>query len=301
MLESSQIQLILALAKSETFSEASVLLGVTQSAVSQSVKILEQKLELSIVSRRAKKMTLTEDGKKLARMAAKLETLYEETLRDVREGQANLSGPLRVGTMSGLAKSWLAEEVIHFSQDHDKLQIELYMDLPDALLDSFDRGLIDVLILPRELAPKGVELISLEHEKATLVFPQGHNINENTKLDELLSYPLITFEPNDFLFVNWIHQFYHKKVKLPPSRLVINSFGQILQAVSKGLGIAVIPTHVFKRSHFRYQTSTLGKNFDVDNSEFMIMMHPEDKKKKRFKSFTEHLIQKSREFAKEDT
>ena len=41
-------------------------------------------------------------------------------------------------------------------------------------------------------------------------------------------------------------------------RLVINAFGQMLQAVNQGLGIAVIPTHVLDRSFFKDKVSSEG-------------------------------------------
>ena len=51
----------------------------------------------------------------------------------------------------------------------------------------------------------------------------------------------------------------------------------MLQAVSEGLGIAVIPNHVLDRSFFKDKVLTLGPEYEYESSKFDFIFHNESK------------------------
>jgi DNA-binding transcriptional LysR family regulator len=101
--------------------------------------------------------------------------------------------------------------------------------------------------------------------------------------------PLIFFEKKDPLFYYWCRQRFNNVPKGVKPRLVLNSFGQILHAVSLGLGIAVVPTHVLNRSAFKDKVETLGKEYIVHNNSFHFIFHAEFKDSLKLKTFFEFL------------
>ena len=78
------------------------------------------------------------------------------------------------------------------------------------------------------------------------------------------------------MFYSWCREKYGSVPRNVKPRIVTNSFGQILQAVNENLGIAVVPTHVFRRSFFKDKVKTLGKEFDIISGEFLFIFHSED-------------------------
>ena len=69
MIETSQLQTLVAVTKAKSFSKAAEDLHVTQSAISQSIKNLEKKLEVKLFKRSGKKVVLTTEGEKLYTLA----------------------------------------------------------------------------------------------------------------------------------------------------------------------------------------------------------------------------------------
>ena len=83
MLETSQLQTILAVSKTGSFSRAAENLHVTQSAISQSVKNIETKLGVQVFKRTGKKVLLTLEGEKLYLLAKDFMKRMEDTLDDI--------------------------------------------------------------------------------------------------------------------------------------------------------------------------------------------------------------------------
>ena len=116
MLEISQLQTLVAVAKENSFSKAADELGVTQSAISQSIKNLETKLGVTLFNRLGKKAVLTNEGEKLHQLASTFITQLNNTVDEIRHDKDKMSGPIRIGTLTGIGKSWLGYEMLALSE-----------------------------------------------------------------------------------------------------------------------------------------------------------------------------------------
>ena len=68
MIDSNQLNVLMAVEASSTLSEAADILGITQSAVSQNLKSIELKAGFNVVTKIGKKVALTPSGEKLAKL-----------------------------------------------------------------------------------------------------------------------------------------------------------------------------------------------------------------------------------------
>ncbi len=279
MIENSQLQILIALTQADSLSQAAESLGITQSAVSQHIKNLEAKVGFDIVTRQGKKLVLTPSGKKLAKLGKNYFKRFEDAITEIQQEKNRILGGVSLGTLFGIGKSWIAHRMVEFSSHFPELEIKVQMDYPDRLLSGFESRDLDCLVLPRALTPPHCESMLLHKETATLVIPKSEkfNIDKDTTLKNLVEYPLIFFEERDPLFYQWCKAKYGTLPRNIKPRIVINAFGQILQAVNEGLGIAVIPTHVLNRSFFKDKVRTLGSEFEFTSSEFDFICHTEVK------------------------
>lgn len=279
MIESSQLNVLMAVERSATLSEAADMLSITQSAVSQNLKSLEQKVGFDVVTRKGKKVGLTPNGKKLARLGRNYFKKFDEAITEIHQEKNKITGSLAIGTMFGIGKSWIASRVIEFASHFPELSLEIKMDFPDNLIRDFENNELDCLVLPDKLIPAHCESRVLHTENSTLVFPDSpkFDITTETSLKELSEYPLIFFENRDPLFFQWCRKKYGSVPRSVKPHLVVNAFGQMLQAVHEGQGIAVVPTHVFRRSYFKKKVKTLGKEFDIQSSVFHYIYQSENK------------------------
>jgi len=292
MIESSQLQVLMALTQADSLSSAAEIMGVTQSAVSQNIKSMESKVGFPVITRQGKKMVLTPGGRKLAKLSKTYYKKFEDLITEIQQEKNRIIGQVSLGTMFGLGKSWVSSRMIDFSSNFTDLSVKVTMDFPDELLAKFDNRDLDCLILPDHLTPHHSESILLHEEKATLVFPKHKDfkITADMELKDILKYPLIFFEEKDPLFYIWCRERFGQVPRNVQPRIVVNAFGQMMQAVNENLGIAVIPTHVLRRSYFKKQINNLGKEYDVKSSSFNFIYHAEDKESLKIDTLYQFLL-----------
>jgi DNA-binding transcriptional LysR family regulator len=291
MIETSMLQVLIALSHNENISKAAEELNVTQSAVSQALKNLEAKVGFPILTRQGKAVTLTQHGQRLAKVAKQYFKRIEETIEQIHLENNQIKGKLHVGSLYGLGKTWLSSRMLDFLDNYPELEVKLSMDFPDNLLKKFEQHEIDCLILPEFMVPAFADKKDLHTEYTTLVFSQKYKINNKTELKELLNFPIIFYENNDPNFYRWCREKFGVVPRNIKPRLVVNSFGQMLQAVHDGLGIAVVPTHVLKRSHNRDKVQTAGKDFEVFSNKVSFAFHADDAENYKIKELYKFLLE----------
>lgn len=298
MLETSQLQTLVAVARAESFSRAAEDLNVTQSAISQSVKNLENKIGVKAFKRTGKKVVLTQEGERLYELAQSFLGEMDEALSEIKDNKDEMKGRIRIGTLTGVGKSWLAQELLNFALKEEGLSIHISLGFQEDLIRSFEENKIDFLVLPEGTVPKSGEKLLLSEEAVTLVFPKGNpfNITEKTTLEELTRMPTVLFEQGDKLYQNWCLAKYGKKPKKVNARFSVNSHGNMLQAVKNGLGVAVVPNHVLKRWHYKDDIETLGKTFEVSNDRFYIVYHKDSTELVRIRKTIEMLTKDQNPF-----
>jgi DNA-binding transcriptional LysR family regulator len=295
MVETSQLQVLIALSHNENISKAAEELNVTQSAVSQALKNLELKVGLQLISRQGKAVTLTPNGQRLAKVAKQYFKRIEETIEQIHLEAHEIKGKLHVGSLYGLGKTWLSGRMINFLSSYPELEVRLSMDFPENLIKKFERHEIDCLILPEHLVPAFAEKRDLHSEFTTLVYPSSFDISASSSIKEILSFPIIFYENNDPTFYRWCREKFGIIPRHLKPRLVVNSFGQMLQAVNDGIGIAVVPTHVLKRSYKRENIKTMSREFEIFNNKVAFAFHADEAENYKINEFYKFLLEVARD------
>lgn len=299
MIETSQLQTLIAVARARSFSRAAADLSVTQSAISQSIKNLETKIEVKLFKRSGKQVVLTPEGEKLHALALSYLNQLRDTLEEINHEKNEMSGKIRIGTLTGIGKSWLAPELLEFAKEFPELKVSVTLGFQEELVKDFEAMRLDFLILPEDEVPTVGEKVFLSEERSVLVLPKTKEfdeITENTDLDELATYPTILFQQEDTLFLKWCRERFGRTPKQINTRFIVNSHGYMMHAVMDGLGMAVVPNHVFNRSRYKDKLRTLGKKAEVPNGKFYIVYHKDAKKMTRIKMTLQRLTKVSNPF-----
>lgn len=293
MIETSQLQTLVAVTKAKSFSKAAEVLGVTQSAISQSIKNLESKLEVKIFKRSGKMVVLTAEGEKLYALGTQFLKNMEETLVEIQGDKDTMQGKVTIGTLTGIGKTWLAKEIVWHAKENPDLQLSVRMGHQEDLLSDFEANKLDILIMPEDDVPLHGEKEFFLEEKSTLVFPKEMKdqfFNKKLTLEMLESIPTILFEKDDILFLKWCRSKFKAHPKKLNVRFTVNSHGHMLQAVNEGLGVAVVPNHVLNRSFFKDKILTLGDEFEVPSGKLFIVYHKESENLVRIKNTIDRLL-----------
>ena len=277
MIEMGQLQTLVAVAELKSFSKAAEKLRVTQSAISQSIKNLEKKTNFKLFKRSGKTVILTPEGKKLYSTVHPFLSRLDDTLEEIQDDKKSMSGLVRIGTLAGVGKSWLAHELLLYASENKDLEISIQLGFQEDLVKDFENYQLDFLILPDTHLPSIGKKKFIGEEYLVFVFPDNpeFEIRKGMNLETLSSYPTILFQDeNDGLYLRWCQELYGKIPQKINKRYVINSHGNMLQAVQRGLGVAVIPQHVLNGSYYKDKVKCL-EEAEVSNGKFYIIYHSE--------------------------
>jgi len=289
------LQVLIALSQNENLSKAAEELNVTQSAVSQAIKNLEQKVGFPVVTRQGKAMILTDQGQRLAKVAKQYFRRIEETIEQIHLENHQIKGKLHVGSLYGLGKTWLSSRMLGFLERYPELEVRLTMDFPETLIKKFEQHEIDCLILPDFLVPAFAQKYELHSEYTALIYPKSFQIKPETELKEILQHPVIFYENNDPNFYRWCRERFSVVPRSIKPRLVVNSFGQMLHAVNSGLGVAAIPTHVLKRAHLKNQLANVDHGFEIYSNKVSFAFHADEADSYKIKELYQFLLDVTKE------
>ena len=126
-----------------SFTKAAAEMGVSRAALSQNLKALEQQLNVRLLYRTTRDMSLTEEGQRLLDELHPALGSIERAVRNVGEAHAEPSGLLRVNTSRIAAKTLVEPHLAEFFSRYPKLKLELVMDdgLANIVADGCDAGI----------------------------------------------------------------------------------------------------------------------------------------------------------------
>jgi DNA-binding transcriptional LysR family regulator len=138
-----QLQAFLAVARSRNFSAAARELGVSRSAVSQSVRQLEEGLDVVLVARTTRSVSLTDAGRRLVESAGPAIAQTHAALAEVAAKPGEVVGRLRL-TVPRAAFHFVIEPVLpQFRERHPRIEVELVFEdrRVDIVGEGYDAGI----------------------------------------------------------------------------------------------------------------------------------------------------------------
>lgn len=142
------LRTLIAVADSQSFTQAAQRLGRTQSAVTQQMNRLESLLAVPLLRKVGRQKQLTEAGHRVLLQAREMVELNEALYHSVQD--ASLSGVLRIGSPHDVADTLLPPILTHVARAAPRLRLEIDVGRSPFLMEDLHRGKIDMLISTRE-------------------------------------------------------------------------------------------------------------------------------------------------------
>ncbi|MDB5527323.1 MAG: LysR family transcriptional regulator protein [Devosia sp.] len=245
-MELRQLQYFVAAAKAEHFTRAARHLNIVQSALSSSVRALEDELGAQLFVRTTRKVRLTAAGRTLLEKAE----LVLEAARDAREAVTAITqakaGKLRVGTVQGLpAFLNLPTLLARFHQRHPQIEVRLIQGGAAHLLEKVRSGILDLAVLPMFEPTPDIVTTMIACEDLVVVCAQTHPLTSRAamSLKELSPYAFVDFEP-DWGTRKLIDEAFFDAGIERRVAFEVSDLGTLLDLVERGLGIALVPESV---------------------------------------------------------
>ena len=178
-----------------SFSEAAARLGVTQPAVSQQVRALEQRLGTQLLDRSGRRVEPTEAGLRLYRGAQRLLALEEQVLGELAEPEGPLRGSLELGASTGPAAVVLPVLLCEFQRDNPDVRVRLSVSDTQSVVELVAERRLELGIVGAARRHRSVSFEPFFRDEVILACPPGHPFAGRTvPLDELPGGPLILMQ-----------------------------------------------------------------------------------------------------------
>ena len=178
-----------------SFSDAAARLGVTQPAVSQQVRALEQRLGTQLLDRSGRRVEPTEAGLRLYRGAQRMLVFEEQLLEELGEPEGPLRGTLEIGASTGPAAIVLPLLLCEFQRDNADVRVELSVSDTQSVVELVADRRLELGIVGAARRHRSVAFEPFFRDEVILVTPPGHSFAGKTiDLDDLSQGPLIVMQ-----------------------------------------------------------------------------------------------------------
>ncbi|MDR2812846.1 MAG: LysR family transcriptional regulator [Puniceicoccales bacterium] len=224
------------------FSKTARLNNVSQSAISQKVRLLEERLNVNLLEKRQKSFQLTNEGAVFYRHAKLILSEYDAMLENLQNYDAKT-----LGGISLLTHDWIGIHIIpHYVREYFKtfknFAINIYYDNYKSVQPVNLDPQVNLIILECPLYGEGlVSELFTNDELAIVCLAQSKFKNQQAfSLEHLDSQSLIGFTKNHPLRLIF-EQSLEKKIHRPHYLMEFNQIELIKQAIEMYNGIAILP------------------------------------------------------------
>jgi len=232
-------------AKNKSFSDAAAELHVSQSAISQAIKNLEQKTGSQLFYRKTREIKLTYEGEILFKHVEQAYNFIKTAESKLLESQNLENGEIRIGVSDTICKYYLIDPIGKFIQKYPKVKIQVINRTSRQILNILKEGIIDFGIVTLPVHSKGITVENFMSVEDIFVASNKfiELANRRISLTELSFHPLLMLDKNSSTRQN-LDNFFQKKQLNPVPEIELESIDLLLEFARIALGIA----HVLKES-----------------------------------------------------
>lgn len=246
-------------AKHKHMTKASEELHISQPAISQSIKKLEEQLGGTLFLRSNKGMELTEEGKMFYEYVKGALELINNAENEFTSFKNLDKGEIKIGCSTTLTKLVLLDALKRFHPNYPNININITNDLTSNLINDLKLGKLDFVIFNEStIKESNLNLQKIKELKQGFVYNPLFYKDEVKSFEDLNNYPLILQkeESNSRKLLDYIA--FNNNVKLIPKMEVVSQ-ELITEFTNIGLGIGFVIIDLAKRNFNDLEELKLNK------------------------------------------
>ena len=141
-----QMRYYISVVDAGSFSEAAEVCHISQSAISQQIKALEDELQVQLLERRGRRFAVTPAGQWFYQRAKRHVSEMDSTIREVRRISAGERQQLRIGVLTGFSGKIIQNAVSDFVASHPYVQMSLVSGTHEDIFQKIMAGHLDMVV-----------------------------------------------------------------------------------------------------------------------------------------------------------
>ncbi|BDF05042.1 LysR family transcriptional regulator [[Clostridium] hylemonae] len=228
-----------------SFSEASKQLFISQSAVSQSIKALEKKLNETLFIRSTKKVRLTPEGEILLRHIEPAINLIKRGETQIMDA-ASHGGQIRIGASDTICRYFLVPYLEKFHKSFPGAHIKVTNATSIRCAELLESGQVDLIVVnyPNSYLGNAASVKTIKTFRDVFIANASFSSLKGRALSfrELLEYPILMLDKKSTTS-EFLHALFQQhQLDLVPE-IELSSNDLLIDLASIGLGIAFIPDY----------------------------------------------------------
>lgn len=237
-----QLRVFQAAVKTGGFTRASEQLHLSQSTVSQHIKMLEEELACPLFLRVGKRVLVTEAGRVLLQYAETIFRDLKNAEMAVREMNALQRGTVRLGVGPTTLTYRLPHVLGEYSRRFPDIELIVLAGTTEFLLDALRAQHLDLAVVMRTSPQPGLTVTPLGREEMIVVLNGEHPLARQKTVEpaDLASLRFILYEKNTAM-QNVIDRYFESLGITPRVTMEVENNEAIKSLVRVGLGASIMP------------------------------------------------------------
>ena len=240
-----KLKIFHAVAEAGSFTNATVNLNLSQSAISRQIQSLEDDLKVKLFERHARGLTLTENGEYVFKTAHEVISKLKEVETTLGDKKNKPSGKLTVTTVVSFGTTWLTPRIQEFMQLNPEIEVELIFDDKELDLSTRQADIGIFMRRPKQLNYIQKKLIDINyHIYGSHKYLEKHGYPKT--INDLNKHKFISYgkgNPSPVYNPDWALKL-GMKDKKRKTVMKVNSVYGLLLAVQSGVGLAALPDYL---------------------------------------------------------
>ncbi|MDU2942069.1 MAG: LysR family transcriptional regulator [Enterobacteriaceae bacterium] len=178
-----QLRVFVTVAHARSFSRAGEIVGLSQSAVSHSVKELEQQTGVRLLDRTTREVALTEAGQQLASRLDRVLDELHSTLREAGRVGTQLTGKVRIAASQTISAHLIPQCIAESNRCYPEIDFVLHDRPQQWVLESIRQGEVDFGIVIDPGAVNDLQCETILSEPFLLLCRQDHRFARRESID----------------------------------------------------------------------------------------------------------------------
>jgi DNA-binding transcriptional LysR family regulator len=242
------LQLFCEVVRAQSFSRGARVLGVSQSAASQAVALLEGQLGVVLMDRSKRPFALTPEGRRFFEGVRAVLRQYDELTTEVRSNRAQIVGSVRVAAIYSIGIHAMSRHTQQFMTQYPQAKVRLEYLRPNAVVDAVLAEEADLGLLSFPSSSRALAVIPLRTEKMVFVCPPTHRLSVRKGLEphDLQGEDLVTFD-RDLAIRRALDRALRRRHIEVNVVMEFDNVQNIKQALETGAGVAILPEPTVRR------------------------------------------------------
>lgn len=243
MIENFRIRVFRAVAHHLNFSRAAEELLLTQPAVTQQIKALEDELGVSLFDRSGGRISLTVGGEALLPFAEQMKVLSDKAVAAVAGAYGEQAGELSIGASQTIGQYLLPTFIADFIKSYPRVQVRARSGNTDEVLEALVARDIQLALIEGPEQRKDLHIEPFMEDHMVLVVPAAHDwANHEIDLKDLKGQPLLMreFGSGSRRVIEQVLTSAGLKPKDLTISMELDSTEGLLNAVEAGLGVTFV-------------------------------------------------------------